>query len=154
MVEEQKRRTQDDRNSRVPIDTTALRLATEEEKQLQEQLQRENSDIARQLQQIEAQLEEAYRESRRRQEKQKQELSDSCYEIQQREREVAAIVDNNVSVQFEINTYRRLLELDYTPRPVRAPTPPPPPAVIEESTSVQTMTVQKTAQGQCTGVFR
>ena len=138
----------------MPVDTTALRRATDEEKQLQSQLQRENGDIARQLQQIEAQLEDAYRESRRRQEKQKQELSDTCYEIQQREREVAAIVDNNVSVQFEINTYRRLLELDYTPRPVRAPTPPPPPAVIEESTSVQTMTVQKTAQGQCTEVFR
>ena len=151
VVQEKERKTREDRDSRVPVDMTALRRAADEEKQLQIQVQRENTDISRQLQLIEAQLEQAYRENRRREEKQRQELGELCVEIQKREREVAAIVDNNVSVQFEINTYRRLLELDYTPRPVRVPTPPPP-LIEESSTEVQTMTVQKTAQGQCIAI--
>ena len=75
-------------------------------------LQKEHTDLANQLRQLEEDFERISGEHVRAQNERDRELADLRAQAEQREQAIAAVLENNVSLRFEINTYRRLLEVE------------------------------------------
>ena len=76
------------------------------------QLQKEHSDLSNHLRQLEEDLERMAAEHSRTQNERDRELADLRAQAEQREQAINAVLENNVSLKFEINTYRRLLEVE------------------------------------------
>jgi len=94
------------------MDLTSLKSVLNENRDNYTQLQREHSDLANSLRQLEDDLERISSEHARAQNERERELADIRQSIDQREAAIAGVVENNVSLRFEINTYRRLLEVE------------------------------------------
>ena len=120
------------------------------------QLQKEHTDLANHLRQLEEDLERISSDHQRAQNERDRELGDLRAQAEQREQAIATVLENNVSLRFEINTYRRLLEVEeghlqrmeggegltgsstFRPRPDFQPV----------DVSTKKMTVQKSARGK------
>ena len=113
------------------------------------QLQSSNADLASELQQLQAQFNAIARDKERADENRAQEYAAMCSETQALERALSDIIDSNISLQSDINVYRRLLEIQpELPGPAqRPPSPLPAPPPEQAITEVRTMTVQKSSQG-------
>ncbi|CAF1555179.1 unnamed protein product, partial [Adineta ricciae] len=75
-------------------------------------LQKEHSDLSNHLRQLEEDFERISGEHGRAQNERDRELAELRAQAEQREQAIAAVLENNVSLRFEINTYRRLLEVE------------------------------------------
>jgi len=76
------------------------------------QLQKEHSDLANHLRKLEEDLEAIQSEHGRAQNARERELAELRAQAEAREQAIASVLENNVSLRFEINTYRRLLEVE------------------------------------------
>lgn len=126
-----------------------------ENRDIYNQLQKEHNDLANHLRQLEEDFERISSDHHRAQMERDRELADLRAQAEQREQAIAAVLENNVSLRFEINTYRRLLEVEeshlqraegngssfYTTTTNRYDSQP-----VDVST--KRMTVQKSARGQ------
>lgn len=75
-------------------------------------LQKEHSDLANHLRQLEEDFERISGDHHRAQSERDRELAELRAQAEQREQAISAVLENNVSLRFEINTYRRLLEVE------------------------------------------
>ena len=113
---EQKRKIEDARRSGAVevMDLSSLKSLLSENRDNYAQLQKEYSDLANHLRQLEEDFERISGEHNRAQLDRDRELGDLRAQAEQREQAIAAVLENNVSLRFEINTYRRLLEVEET----------------------------------------
>jgi predicted nucleic acid-binding Zn-ribbon protein len=113
---EQKRKIEDARRSGAVevMDLSSLKSLLSENRDNYAQLQKEYSDLSNHLRQLEEDFERISGEHNRAQNERDRELADLRAQAEQREQAIAAVLENNVSLRFEINTYRRLLEVEET----------------------------------------
>jgi DNA repair exonuclease SbcCD ATPase subunit len=113
---EQKRKIEDARRSGAVevMDLSSLKSLLSENRDNYAQLQKEYSDLSNHLRQLEEDFERISGEHNRAQNDRDRELADLRAQAEQREQAIAAVLENNVSLRFEINTYRRLLEVEET----------------------------------------
>jgi hypothetical protein len=102
-------------------------------------LQKEHTELSNTLRSLEEDYERITSEQSRAQMERDRELAEIRALAEQREQAIAAVLENNVSLRFEINTYRRLLEVEGKHIEVQ---PVLPPEVLTKK-----MTVQKSARG-------
>jgi hypothetical protein len=96
------------------MDLSSLKSLLSENRDNYAQLQKEYSDLSNHLRQLEEDFERISGEHNRAQNDRDRELADLRAQAEQREQAIAAVLENNVSLRFEINTYRRLLEVEET----------------------------------------
>ena len=94
------------------MDLSSLKSLLTENRDNYNGLQKEHSDLANQLRQLEEDFERISGEHNRAQNERDRELAELRAQAEQREQAIAAVLENNVSLRFEINTYRRLLEVE------------------------------------------
>ena len=94
------------------MDLSSLKSLLSENRDNYNQLQKEHSDLSNHLRQLEEDLERIAAEHSRAQNERDRELADLRAQADQREQAINAVLENNVSLKFEINTYRRLLEVE------------------------------------------
>lgn len=94
------------------MDLTSLKSLLTENRDTYHQLQKEHNDLANTLRQLEEDFEQISGDHNRAQNERDRELADLRSQAEQREQAIAAVLENNVSLRFEINTYRRLLEVE------------------------------------------
>jgi intermediate filament protein if len=143
---DQKRRMEEARHdNRVEVmDLSSLKSLLTENRESYTLLQKEHSELSHLLRTLEEEYERYSSEQHRLQIERDRELAELRAQAEAREAAIAAILENTVSLRFEINTYRRLLEANA------------PKVVIEEydykvaSTEAKRMTVQKSAKGPVT----
>jgi len=111
---EQKRKIEEARRSGAVevMDLTSLKSMLSENRDNYNGLQKEHSDLSNHLRQLEEDFERISGEHSRAQSERDRELADLRNQAEQREQAIAAVLENNVSLRFEINTYRRLLEVE------------------------------------------
>lgn len=111
---EQKRKIEEARRSGAVevMDLSSLKSMLTENRDNYSQLQKEYSDLSNHLRQLEEDFERISGEHNRAQNERDRELADLRGQAEQREQAIAAVLENNVSLRFEINTYRRLLEVE------------------------------------------
>jgi hypothetical protein len=111
---EQKRKIEEARRSGAVevMDLSSLKSLLTENRDNYNHLQKEHSDLANQLRQLEEDFERISGEHNRAQNERDRELAELRAQAEQREQAIAAVLENNVSLRFEINTYRRLLEVE------------------------------------------
>jgi DNA repair exonuclease SbcCD ATPase subunit len=111
---EQKRKIEEARRSgSVEImDLSSLKSLLAENRDSYNLLQKEYSDLSNLLRQLEEDYERISLEHNRAQSERDRELAELRAQAEQREQAISAILENNVSLRFEINTYRRLLEVE------------------------------------------
>ncbi len=113
-VAEQKRKIEEARRSGAVevMDLTSLKSLLSENRDNYNHLQKDYSDLSNHLRQLEEDFERISGEHSRAQNERDRELADLRAQAEQREQAIAAVLENNVSLRFEINTYRRLLEVE------------------------------------------
>jgi len=113
---EQRRKIEDARRSGAVevMDLSSLKSLLTENRDVYSQLQKEYSDLSNHLRQLEEDFERISGEHHRAQNDRDRELAELRGQAEQREQAIAAVLENNVSLRFEINTYRRLLEVEET----------------------------------------
>jgi chromosome segregation ATPase len=94
------------------MDLSSLKSLLTENRDNYNKLQKEHNDLANTLRQLEEDFERISGEHNRAQNERDRELADLRAQAEQREQAIAAVLENNVSLRFEINTYRRLLEVE------------------------------------------
>ena len=94
------------------MDLSSLKSMLTENRDNYGLLQKEHSDLANHLRQMEEDFERISSEHHRAQNERDRELAELRAQAEQREQAIAAVLENNVSLRFEINTYRRLLEVE------------------------------------------
>ena len=94
------------------MDLSSLKSLLSENRDNYNHLQKDHSDLANQLRQLEEDFEQISGEHNRAQNERDRELAELRSQAEQREQAIAAVLENNVSLRFEINTYRRLLEVE------------------------------------------
>ena len=94
------------------MDLSALKSLLSENRGNFDKLQKEHSDLANELRELEENFERISGEHNRAQNERDRELAELRAQAEQREQAIAAVLENNVSLRFEINTYRRLLEVE------------------------------------------
>lgn len=94
------------------MDLSSLKSLLAENRDNYGQLQKDHSELANHLRQMEEDFERISSEHQRAQNERDRELADLRAQAEQREQAIAAVLENNVSLRFEINTYRRLLEVE------------------------------------------
>lgn len=111
---EQKRKIEEARRSGAVevMDLSSLKSLLTENRDNYSQLQKEYSDLSNHLRQLEEDFERISSDHNRAQNERDRELGDLRAQAEQREQAIAAVLENNVSLRFEINTYRRLLEVE------------------------------------------
>jgi hypothetical protein len=111
---EQKRKIEEARRSGAVevMDLSSLKSLLTENRDNYNLLQKEHSDLANHLRQLEEDFERISGEHNRAQNDRDRELAELRAQAEQREQAIAAVLENNVSLRFEINTYRRLLEVE------------------------------------------
>jgi chromosome segregation ATPase len=111
---EQKRRIEDARRSGSVevMDLSSLKTMLTENRDNYSHLQKEHSDLSNHLRQLEEDFERIASEHHRAQSERDRELAELRSQAEQREHAIATVLENNVSLRFEINTYRRLLEVE------------------------------------------
>jgi len=111
---EQKRKIEEARRSGAVevMDLSSLKSLLSENRDNYNHLQKEYSDLSNHLRQLEEDYEKISGEHNRAQMERDRELADLRAQAEQREQAIAAVLENNVSLRFEINTYRRLLEVE------------------------------------------
>ncbi|CAF0858268.1 unnamed protein product [Didymodactylos carnosus] len=111
---EQKRKIDEaKREGKVEVmDLTSLKSVLNENRDNYSTLQKEHSDLANHLRQMEEDLERIQADHQRAQNERERELAELRQNIDAREAAIAGVLENNVSLRFEINTYRRLLEVE------------------------------------------
>jgi chromosome segregation ATPase len=129
------------------MDLTSLKTLLTENRNSYIALQKEHSDLTNTLRLLEEDYEKISSEHYRAQSERDRELAHLRSEAEQREQAVSAILENNVSLRFEINTYRRLLEVEEGRIKITK--------VVEfdntaSDVSTKKMTVQKSARGPVT----
>jgi chromosome segregation ATPase len=138
---EQKRRIEEARRtgSVEVMDLSSLKTLLTENRDNYSHLQKEHSDLANLLRQLEEDFERISGEHHRAQLDRDRELAELRAQAEQREQAISAVLENNVSLRFEINTYRRLLEVEEGRIQVEVSSAP--------EVSTKKMTVQKSARG-------
>jgi len=113
---EQRRKIEDARRSGAVevMDFSSLKSLLTENRDSYSQLQKEYSELSNHLRQMEEDYERISGEHQRAQNDRDRELAELRGQAEQREQAIAAVLENNVSLRFEINTYRRLLEVEET----------------------------------------
>ncbi|CAF1236756.1 unnamed protein product [Rotaria sp. Silwood1] len=111
---EQKRKIEEARRSGAVevMDLSSLKTMLSENRDNYNKLQKEHSDLSNHLRQLEEDFERIAAEHNRAQNERDRELADLRAQAEQREQAISAVLENNVSLKFEINTYRRLLEVE------------------------------------------
>lgn len=111
---EQKRKIEEARRSGAVevMDLSSLKKLLSDNRDAYSQLQKEHSDLANHLRQLEEDFERISADHHRAQSERDRELADLRAQAEQREQAISAVLENNVSLRFEINTYRRLLEVE------------------------------------------
>ncbi|CAF0915038.1 unnamed protein product [Adineta steineri] len=111
---EQKRKIEEARRTGAVeiMDLSALKSLLSENRDNYNKLQKEHSDLANELRELEENFERISGEHNRAQNERDRELAELRGQAEQREQAIAAVLENNVSLRFEINTYRRLLEVE------------------------------------------
>lgn len=111
---EQKRKIDEARRTGAVevMDLSSLKSLLAENRDNYGQLQKDHSELANHLRQLEEDFERISSEHQRAQNERDRELADLRAQAEQREQAIAAVLENNVSLRFEINTYRRLLEVE------------------------------------------
>ncbi|CAF0877253.1 unnamed protein product [Adineta ricciae] len=111
---EQKRKIEEARRTGAVeiMDLSALKSLLSENRGNFDKLQKEHSDLANELRELEENFERISGEHNRAQNERDRELAELRAQAEQREQAIAAVLENNVSLRFEINTYRRLLEVE------------------------------------------
>jgi hypothetical protein len=94
------------------MDLSSLKSLLTENRENYNQLQKEHNDLANTLRQLEEDFERISGEHNRAQNERDRELAELRAQAEAREQAIAAVLENNVSLRFEINTYRRLLEVE------------------------------------------
>jgi DNA repair exonuclease SbcCD ATPase subunit len=94
------------------MDLSSLKSMLTENRDAYNLLQKEYSDLSNHLRQLEEDYERISSDHNRAQSDRDRELAALRAEAEQREQAIAAVLENNVSLRFEINTYRRLLEVE------------------------------------------
>ena len=94
------------------MDLSALKSLLSENRDNYNKLQKEHSDLANELRELEENFERISGDHNRAQNERDRELAELRAQAEQREQAIAAVLENNVSLRFEINTYRRLLEVE------------------------------------------
>lgn len=94
------------------MDLSSLKTLLGENRDIYTQLQKEYSDLSNHLRQMEEDYERIASEHQRAQNDRDRELAELRAQAESREQAIAAVLENNVSLRFEINTYRRLLEVE------------------------------------------
>ena len=94
------------------MDLSSLKSLLTENRDNYALLQKEYSDLSNHLRQLEEDFERISAEHQRAQNDRERELAELRAQAEQREQAIAAVLENNVSLRFEINTYRRLLEVE------------------------------------------
>jgi hypothetical protein len=94
------------------MDLSSLKSLLAENRDSYNLLQKEYSDLSNLLRQLEEDYERISLEHNRAQSERDRELAELRAQAEQREQAISAILENNVSLRFEINTYRRLLEVE------------------------------------------
>jgi hypothetical protein len=94
------------------MDLSSLKSLLTENRDIYNKLQKEHTDLANALRQLEEDFERISAEHYRAQMERERELAELRGQAEQREQAIAAVLENNVSLRFEINTYRRLLEVE------------------------------------------
>ncbi|CAF2761320.1 unnamed protein product [Rotaria sp. Silwood2] len=137
---EHKRKIEEARSSgSVDImDLTSLKSLLTENRESYAALQKEHTTLSGLLRQLEEDFERISFEHTRAQSERERELAELRTKAEQRQCEIDSILENNVSLRFEINTYRRLLEVEE----IRIQATP--------EVSTKKMTVQKSARGPVT----
>ncbi|CAF1027498.1 unnamed protein product [Rotaria sordida] len=140
---EQKRKIEEARNAGVvdAMDLTSLKSLLTENRENYNTLQKDHTTLANQLRQLEEDFERISFEHSRGQSERERELAELRAQAERRQSEIDCILENNVSLRFEINTYRRLLEVEEGRIQIK-PTAP--------EVSTKKMTVQKSARGAIT----
>jgi predicted nuclease with TOPRIM domain len=131
-----------------PTVLSSIRESMRQERENEERLKKQHAELAATAQQLKARLEKVQSDYERNQEERTRNRHDLCTRTQQAERLIEEIILNNVSFQFEINTYRRLLQseadrrqpstISYTPQTLPS---------SDTTKEIRTITVKKTAQG-------
>ncbi len=111
---EQKRKLEEARRTGAldVMDLTSLKSLLTENRDNYNHLQKDHTDLANTLRQLEEDFERISGEHNRAQNERDRELAELRAQAEQREQAIAAVLENNVSLRFEINTYRRLLEVE------------------------------------------
>jgi chromosome segregation ATPase len=111
---EQKRKLDEARRTGAVdvMDLSSLKSLLTENRDNYNLLQKEHTDLANTLRQLEEDFERISGEHNRAQNERDRELAELRAQAEQREQAIAAVLENNVSLRFEINTYRRLLEVE------------------------------------------
>ena len=111
---EQKRKLEEARRTGAVdvMDLSSLKSLLTENRDNYSQLQKEHNDLANTLRQLEEDFERITNDHNRSQLERDRDLADLRAQAEQREQAIAAVLENNVSLRFEINTYRRLLEVE------------------------------------------
>jgi predicted RNase H-like nuclease (RuvC/YqgF family) len=94
------------------MDLSSLKSMLTENRDNYGLLQKEHSELANLLRKLEEDLEAIQSEHGRAQNARERELAELRAQAEAREQAIAAVLENNVSLRFEINTYRRLLEVE------------------------------------------
>jgi chromosome segregation ATPase len=130
------------------MDLSSLKSLLTENRDTYNNLQKEYSDLSNHLRQLEEDFERISGEHNRAQNERDRELADLRAQAEAREQAIAAVLENNVSLRFEINTYRRLLEVEegHLGR-IDVEKPPRFDSNISD-VSTKKMTVQKSARGE------
>jgi TolA-binding protein len=136
------------------MDLSSLKSLLTENRNNYAQLQKQNSDLENTLRQLSDDFESISREHNRAQSERDRELADLRAQAEQRKQDIDAILENNVSLGFEISTYRRLLEVEESRLSKNAigegssyNYPSGPPVNAAPDVSTKKMTVQKSARG-------
>jgi len=133
-------------------DFAALQENLRDQKVQNQQIQTNNADLASELQQLQTQYNNLVRDKERADENRTQEYAQMCSETQALERALADIIDNNISLQSDINVYRRLLDIqpELSESSQRALSPPLQALPEQLITEARTITEQKSSQGPVT----
>ena len=111
---EQKRKLEEARRTGAVdvMDLSSLKKLLTENRDIYNHLQKDHNDLSNTLRQLEEDFERISGEHNRAQMERDRELAELRSQAEQREQAIAAVLENNVSLRFEINTYRRLLEVE------------------------------------------
>ncbi|CAF5053067.1 unnamed protein product, partial [Rotaria magnacalcarata] len=139
---EQKRKIEEARRTGAVdvMDLTSLKSLLSENRDSYLLLQKDHSELSNLLRQLEEDYERISSEHSRAQSERERALAELRAQAEQREQAIAAVLENNVSLRFEINTYRRLLEVEEGRINVNSVT-------VTPDITTKKMTVQKSARG-------
>ena len=129
-----------------PLDLSTIEQEYQREKEEIERVVRNNEDLKTRIRDLEQKYNDDLIQIRDEEQTFSDQYARQLSDLQTTRQQINSVVEGNVSLRSEINTYRRLLELEekrvvVTNRTEEPRTPEPP---VEEN---RTMTVQRSAQG-------